>query len=190
MVTLFIVSLILFSFESCWGRPLDTEPKYSLKLNKGRSYYKLINIKLRGGSYYIQGIFVGSFNYDEQNGYLNILNGRFWEKRGGGGVIVALQYFLSIKKALEFLICSNEPSRNIVGPLGWYDHPGKKKTNKPAWVAFLRQRIRNFTLLQIEAWNLYSRVFCYVESDDVVFIKILGLLGGVSPFFRKQVKFS
>ena len=31
----------------------------------------------------------------------------------------------------------------------------------------------------------YSRVLWYAESDGVIFVKILRLLGGVSPYFLK-----
>ena len=37
---------------------------------------------------------------------------------------------------------------------------------------------------------LYSRVLWYTESDGMIFIKIISLLGSVSPFFQELGKFS
>ena len=41
----------------------------------------------------------------------------------------------------------------------------------------------------MEAWNLYSRVFWYAESDSVISIKILWLLWMFSPFFEDKANF-
>ena len=38
--------------------------------------------------------------------------------------------------------------------------------------------------------NFYIKVLWYAESDDVIFIKIVWLLGGVSPYFQTWGKFS
>ena len=66
-----------------------------------------------------KGIVVGPFSYDEQNGYLKILIGRFWGKRDGEEGLVALQSFWSFKKGTKiFNFGFNEPSRDILGPLG------------------------------------------------------------------------
>ena len=46
----------------------------------------------------------------------------------GGGLGVLL-FFWSLKNdTITFNIRSNEPSRDILGPLGRYDHPWGKKT--------------------------------------------------------------
>ena len=55
--------------------------------------------------------------------------------------------------------------------------------------SFFWQKIQNTTCLQIGAWNLYSRVFWYAESDGMIFIKILWLFWGDSTFFRKSGNF-
>jgi hypothetical protein len=39
--------------------------------------------------------------------------------------------------------------------------------------------------LQIAAWKIHSRIFCYAESDGLILIKILSLLGSVSSLFWK-----
>ena len=59
----------------------------------------------------------------------------FGKKMSVGRDLGALQFFWSLKKGTRtFHFRSNEPSRKILGPLGWYDHPWekekKKKTNK------------------------------------------------------------
>ena len=49
---------------------------------------------------------------------------RLWEKISVGGGLGALQFFWSLKKGTRtFHVCSNKPSRKILGPLGRYDHP-------------------------------------------------------------------
>ena len=59
-----------------------------------------------------KGIVMGPFNYDEQNGYLEILFLRFWGRRGGQ---VALQSFWSLKKGTKtFHFSLNEPSHDIL----------------------------------------------------------------------------
>ena len=66
-----------------------------------------------------KGIVIGPFNYNEEICYLKILNGRFWGKRGREGGLVALQSFWSFKKGARALsFHSNEPYRDIFGPLG------------------------------------------------------------------------
>ena len=68
------------------------------------------------------------------------LSGDFGKKMSMGGGLVALHFFWSLKKGTRtFNFRSNEPSHDILGPLGRYDHPwGKeKKTNKHASVIFL-----------------------------------------------------
>ena len=48
-----------------------------------------------------------------------------------GGGLVALQFFWSLKKGTRnFHFRYNEHSHNILGPLGRYDHPWKKKQKK------------------------------------------------------------
>ena len=43
----------------------------------------------------------------------------------------------------------------------------------------------------MEAWNFYNKVLEYVESDGVIFIKILWIFGGMfSPFFDSKVNFT
>ena len=111
----------------------------------------------------------------------------------------------------------------MLGPLGRYDHPWKKKQINthpgpqppialPGWRAkkrrsappvrtaksnaasftfflpwsFFLQKIKNSTFLHIRAWNLYSEVLWYAESDRVIFIKILRLLEGVPPFLENK----
>ena len=44
-------------------------------------------------------------------------------------------------------------------------------------------------LLAKNAWNFYNKVLWYAEPDDVIFVKIQWLLGGVSPYFLKWGKF-
>jgi hypothetical protein len=58
----------------------------------------------------------------------------------------------------------------------------KKKIKMHPW-SFSGKKIQNSTFLKIGAWNFYSRVLWYAESDDVIFIKVLSLLGVVSLFF-------
>ena len=68
-----------------------------------------------GGDVIPKGLAIGSFNYDEENGYLRIVIRRFWEKSGGGDGLVALQCFWSLKKGtITFNFHLNEPSSNIL----------------------------------------------------------------------------
>ena len=81
-----------------------------------------------GGHVIPKGIVIGPFNYDEQNGYIKILIGRFRGKYGEGGGLAALQSFWSLKKGTRaFNFCPNEPSNTIQGPQSQYDHPWKKQ---------------------------------------------------------------
>jgi len=51
------------------------------------NFYKVKTFPLElwgGGHVMSKSIVIEPFNYDEQNGYLKILGGRSWEKRGGG----------------------------------------------------------------------------------------------------------
>ena len=89
----------------------------------------------------------------------------------------------------------NQPSFDILAPLVRYDHPGgnkqKIKQNKHASVILLvAKKIQNSTFLQIGAWNLHSMVLWYVESDGVIFVKIIWLLRGFSFILRKSGKLS
>ena len=63
-------------------------------------------------------------------------------------------------------------------------------TNFYIRIFFFWQKIQSCRFLQIWAWNLSNRVFWYAESDGVIFIKILSLVGDVSPLFKKSSKFS
>ena len=85
-----------------------------------------------GVSFYIKGIVIGPFNYDEQNRNLKILIRRLWRKKCGEGNQVTLQSFWSLKKVTRTLnFHSNEPSHDILGPKGRYDHPwGQNQINK------------------------------------------------------------
>ena len=65
----------------------------------------------------LKGVVIGSFNYDEENSYLKILMGRFWEKRSGRGCLVALRSYWPLKKGTRTVnVHSNEFSHNIKGP--------------------------------------------------------------------------
>ena len=76
----------------------------------------------------------------------------FWKIISVGGGLGALQFFWSLKKGTRtFHFRSNEPSCNILGPLGRYDHPWKKTTtnkqiNTHPWSAYW-QKIQNSTFL-------------------------------------------
>ena len=62
----------------------------------------------------------------------------------------------------------------------------KKKTNKHASVICLlakKCKIPHFIFF-------YNKVLWYAESDGVIFVKIVWLLGGISPYFLKWGKFS
>ena len=50
--------------------------------------------------------------------------------------------------------------------------------------------MRNSTFMSIRALNFYNKVLWYAESDGVIFVKIVWLLGGISPYFLKWGKFS
>ena len=70
-----------------------------------------------------------------------------------GGGLGALQFFWSLKKGTRtFHFGSNEPSRKILGPLGRYDHPWKKKTktNKHASVICLLAKNTKFHIFLYE----------------------------------------
>ena len=71
-----------------------------------------------------------------------------------------------------------------------YNHPWKKNNNKHASVIFSSGKNANFHILCVGAWNIYTRVLWYSESDGMSLIKISWLLGGVSPLFSKIRKFS
>ena len=74
--------------------------------------------------------------------------------------------FWLLKKGIKtFNFRPNEPSCDILGPLGRYDFPRVKKQK------------------EIEAWNFYSGVLRYAEFDGAIFVKVLWLLEGVSPIF-------
>ena len=92
-------------------------------------------------------------------------SGDFEKKIGVGEGLVTLQFFGHLKRAVELLISFR------------------------MWSLFW-QKMQNSTFLLIGAWNFHSKVLWYAESDDVIFIKILCLLWGVSPFFQKPGKFS
>ena len=113
-----------------------------------------------------------------------------WGKMSVGGGLVAVQFFWSLKNDTKtFNLHFNEPSRNILGPLGRYDHLWEKtpnKTNKCKSVIFLLAK--NSTFLHIGAWNIESHVHWYAESDGVVFVKVLWL-SGFFPFFENKANF-
>ena len=81
------------------------------------------------------------FDYGEQNRYFKILIRYLWEKMSMGRGLGALQFFWSLRKGTRtFYFRYNEPSCDILGPLGRYDDPwGKenKTTNKHAPVICL-----------------------------------------------------
>jgi hypothetical protein len=54
-------------------------------------------------------------------------SGNFGKQMSVGEGLVALHFFGHLKRALDLLIFVNEPSRDILGPLGRYDHPWGKK---------------------------------------------------------------
>ena len=127
------------------------------------------------------------FNYAEQNGYLKILIGQFWEKIAWEEAYLPSNIFGHLKRELELLI-SVQMSLvlDIFGSMDRYDSPLKTTTtNKPTSVIFFLAKKQNSTFLPIEASNLYSRVLWYAESDSVIFIRILWLLG-VFPLFSKM----
>ena len=74
----------------------------------------------------------------------------FGKKMSLGGGLGALRFFWSLKKGTRtFHFRSNEPSRKILGPLGWYDHPWEKEkkneqTNKHASVICLLAKNTKF----------------------------------------------
>ena len=83
-----------------------------------------------GGHVLSKGIVVGPFNYVEQNGYLKILIGQFWGKSGGGGSLVALQSFCSLKKGTRtFNFRLIKSFHDILGLLGQTITP-EKNNNK------------------------------------------------------------
>ena len=105
-----------------------------------------------------------------------------------GGDLVVFQFLGSLKDTRTSNFCSNDPSYEILGPLGRYDHLWKKTTaNKPASMIFLlakkKYKIQRFCREELE--TPFSRDNSYAESDGVIFIKILWLLEGIPPFFRK-----
>ena len=54
------------------------------------------------------------------------------------------QFFWSLKKStITFSFRSNEPSCNILGPLGQYDHPRKKKTKHTSVIFLLAKKNKN-----------------------------------------------
>ena len=65
-----------------------------------------------------------------------------------GGGLSALQFFWSLKNGIRtFSFRYNEPSRDILGPLGRYGHPWEKKkqqTNKHASVVCLLAKNTKF----------------------------------------------
>ena len=81
---------------------------------------------------------------------------KFWSVDFGkntsvGGGLDALQFFWSLKKGTRtFHFRLNEPSHDILGRLGWYDHPWEKnnkknkKTNKHASVICLLAKNAKF----------------------------------------------
>ena len=72
------------------------------------------------------------FVYAEQNGYLKILICWLWRKNEHWRGPRCPPIFWSLKKGTRtFHFRQNEPSCDILGPLGQYDDPwGKKQTNK------------------------------------------------------------
>ena len=80
----------------------------------------------------------------------------------------------------------------------WVDTitPGKnnkkttKKTNKHASVICLLAKNAKFYIFVDRTWNFYNKVLWYAESDSVIFVKIVWLLGAISPYFLKWGKFS
>ena len=50
--------------------------------------------------------------------------------------------------------------------------------------------MQNSKFLEIRAWNFYNKVLWYADSDGVIFVKIVSLLGGFFPYFLKWGKFS
>ena len=82
-----------------------------------------------GGLDICKGIVIRPINYAEQNGYLKILIGQFWEKGVVGGGLVALQFSGDLKKALELLISVRMSPLPIFSDL-WVDtiNPVKNKT--------------------------------------------------------------
>ena len=63
-----------------------------------------------------------------------------------GGGLGALQFFGHLKRALELFISVRMSPCKILGPLGRYDNPWGKKTNKHASViCLLAKKIQNST---------------------------------------------
>jgi hypothetical protein len=120
-----------------------------------------------------------------------VLNSPFWK----GHIIMPMGItwpFKTLERNSEhnqkiLSTCSDEPSNDILGLLDRYGYPWKKtKKNMHLWSFFWQKKIQNSTFLQIGAWNFYGRVLWYVESDGVILIKVLWLIGDVSPFFQKK----
>ena len=126
--------------------------KYYAKTMGNFYKLKIFPLRLWRGHVMYKSMDIGPFNYDEQNGCLKISIGQFWGKRGWGRGPSCPPIFLSIEKGPRtFNFRSNEPSHDILGPLGRCDHPWKKNTHP--W-SFFWQKIQNSSFLQIEAWNL------------------------------------
>ena len=49
---------------------------------------------------------------------------------------------------------------------------------------FLLEKIKTSTFLQMGAWNLYFKVLCYNEFDDVIVNNSLAFLGCFQPFLK------
>ena len=56
------------------------------------------------GSFYLQVHNYSVFQLCEQNGYPKIFIGRFWEKSGMGGGLVAIKFFGQLKTELDLFI--------------------------------------------------------------------------------------
>ena len=70
-----------------------------------------------------KGIVIGPINFDKPNGYLTILVGQFFEKRGGAEAWLPSYLFGYLKKGTRtFNFRSSEPSTDILEPLDQYDH--------------------------------------------------------------------
>ena len=122
--------------------------------------YKLKNHSPRALAIHVisKGIVIRPFEYVEQNGYLKLLIGQFWEKRTLMG-LVTLQPFWS-KGTKTFNLRSNELTPEILGSLGRLNHPWGGGINKHACITSQEKLQSLYLLARLYACSISSISFC------------------------------